>query len=254
MSYCALVAFKADKTTDTTEFRNAYGGAYRIWQALYDRHLKDPVKPHEYVLSPDVSRRLWALADDLTLPRYARSVLTATFDHALVFQKDFLEFRADLLAFDAAYPTPPDAVNHLPAWAEAFAHAFDLGDRVAVGFHGTSVVEDLWVVRTENPIRYVAVRYTLTPEDDFRVAYVPAEECGERRTPETVKAAFVRVTGLDAETVRHIDAENECLATGEPYEDYTYADYDPETGDEHFDVYEHLDRPIAVVPGKESEA
>jgi hypothetical protein len=213
VSYCAVIEFRGGKADKQHEFGNSWGGAARIWSALFDKYLKDPDLEYDNWLSRTSrgggqDRSLWDLAKDARLTDFERAIHMATFDKAVVFRKDFARYVADLRAFDAAYPLvvrdvrPPGLTeleqtlseeveagrkprNHLLAWAELIEK---LPEEVeAVGFHQTSVVESPWVT-------YV----------------YPTREEGE-------------------ETVYDYDADPEEVP------------YDLNAGDEHFDVYGELD-------------
>jgi hypothetical protein len=168
VSYCAVIEFRGGKAGRQHEFQNAWGGAARIWSALFDKYLKDPNREYDNWLSRasrDGDRSLWDLAKDARLTDFERAIHMATFDKAVVFRKDFARYVADLRAFDAAYPLARRDVrpaglteleqtlseeveagskprNHLLAWAELIEK---LPEEVeAVGFHQTSVVESPW--------------------------------------------------------------------------------------------------------------
>lgn len=139
MSYCQLIIFKDGKPSYGIEYRNAWGGAARIWDALFEKHLKNPNIPYHSWISGD-QQPLWDLAKRETLPMHERAVHASTFDHAYVRRENFPRFCADLRAFDAAYPSGPK-VSHLSAWADALEKL----DAEAIGFYGTSVAENPWM-------------------------------------------------------------------------------------------------------------
>lgn len=138
MSYCAIITFKDGKPDQQIEFRNAWGGAARIWDALFDKYLKDPAIPYHSWLCRN-QQPLWDLAKRKSLPMFERAIHCSTFDLAYIRRENFPRFCNDLNAFEAAYPTPVK-VNHLPSWE---ARIEDL-DCEAISFYGTSVAENLW--------------------------------------------------------------------------------------------------------------
>ncbi len=139
MSYCAIVIFKDGLPHGKIEFRNSWGGAARIWSALFDKHLKNPAIPYHNWLAESEQQKLWALVNRADLPIYERTVHASTLDFAFIKREHFPIFCTDLRAFDVAYPAPEKA-NHLPAWADAIEKL----DCEGIGFHGTSVAENPW--------------------------------------------------------------------------------------------------------------
>jgi hypothetical protein len=140
MSYCQIITFKDGKPSGGIEYRNAWGGAARIWDALFKAYVP---KKHEYdlwLVNNGNDKRLWDLATRPDLPMFERAVHASTFDHFYVRRENFTRFCADLRAFDAKYPVNGHTVNHLPAWADAIEKL----DAEAVGFYGTSVSENPW--------------------------------------------------------------------------------------------------------------
>ena len=155
MSYCAIIVFKDSKPSLYEEFRNSWGGAARIWTALYDFYLKDPATPHDSWMT-DSGKSLWALADDARLSNVSKSVLLSTFDRAVVFRGHFDQFTRDLRTFDKEF-TMVDCVSHLGSWARFIDSLESDREAMAVGFHGTSCGEDLfskWDEETDEEIPY----------------------------------------------------------------------------------------------------
>lgn len=138
MSYSQLIPFVDGKPSRGAEFRNAWGGPARIWDALFDRYLKDPNIPYHNWLGKNADA-LWPLAKRSDLPRFERAVHAFTFDRAYVRRDHFPLLVADLRAFVARYPVA-DRVDHLGAWADAIQAL----DAEAVGLYGTSVAENIW--------------------------------------------------------------------------------------------------------------
>lgn len=138
MSYCAIISFKDGLPQKGIEFRNAWGGAARIWDALFERYLKNPNIPYHMWLT-DKGNSLWPLAKRHDLPMFERAVHASTFDLAYVGKEHFSRFSNDLRAFAERYPAG-NKVDHLIAWSDVIEHS----DAEAVGFHGTSVAENPW--------------------------------------------------------------------------------------------------------------
>lgn len=134
MSYCALVLFGEDGTPQNEiEFRNAWGGAARIWGSLYERY----VNPEGNWMRD--TKALWALADDPRLADFERDVLVSTFDNVVVPRTAFHRMASALRRFVQEHPVP-GRVDHLSEWAVVFESS---GCR-AIGFHHTSVSDNPW--------------------------------------------------------------------------------------------------------------
>lgn len=142
MSYTALVVFNGDKVEEI-EFRNAWGGAARVWDAIFNRYVP---KKHEYdswVCAPmGDDRRLWDLYKRKDLAPFVRAVHMFTFDRFYISKVHFQRFAIDLTSFVEAFPVKGAQVDHLPAWADVFRKS----DAVAIGLYGTSVGENVWCV------------------------------------------------------------------------------------------------------------
>ena len=141
MSYCSLIWFRDGKPFAENEYRNAWGGAAKIWSDLFDTYLKRQSVPYDSWLmrcaGNDTS--LWDLAKRQDLPLFERAVHASTFDRAIVRREHFQKFVCHLREFVAKYPSN-EKVDHLSAWADAI----ETSDAEAVGFYGTSVSENLW--------------------------------------------------------------------------------------------------------------
>lgn len=139
MSYTQLIVFKDGKPDRAIEFRNAWGGAARIWDALFKAHVP---KKHEYDtwLSNPEDRRLWDLALDERLEMFERAVHAFTFDRHYVRNEHFGRFASDLHLFVYKHP-PGQRVDHLLAWATWLD---ENASAEAVGLHATSVSENQW--------------------------------------------------------------------------------------------------------------
>ncbi|MHC4844391.1 MAG: hypothetical protein ACYTEE_11360 [Planctomycetota bacterium] len=139
MSYCSIIEFEDGLPARETEYKNAWGGAARIWTPLYDTYLKDPNNEYDSWLSTMKPEKLWDLADRKDLPMHLRAVLSCTFDYATIEQKNFKRFAEDLRQFREHFP-PNGVVCHLIEWA----HHIEQSHAQAVGFYGTSVSDNLW--------------------------------------------------------------------------------------------------------------
>lgn len=139
MSYCALIQFKGGKPAGMVQFRNAWGGSARIWDAMFKAYI--PQKhAHDTWLTASDDRRLWDLALRSDIPKSERAVHCFTFDRFFVCREHFAQIASDLRAFAQKYPTNLRA-DHLTAWAywiEANTEA------EAVSVYGTSCGDNPW--------------------------------------------------------------------------------------------------------------
>jgi hypothetical protein len=141
MSYCAIIEFRNGIADTEQSFGNSWGGAARIWTAVYDKYLKDPNVQYDNWLT-DSSKpncRLWKLHEDSRLFEFDKVVHVATYDDCIIRNENFVKFAAHLREFSAAYQL--EGVNHLPAWAKFIEES----NAEAVGFYHTSVCENPWV-------------------------------------------------------------------------------------------------------------
>jgi hypothetical protein len=146
VSYCEVIGFKNGVPGESKEFRNAWGGAAYIWDALYEKYLKDPSKPYDSWLGSTGrdDRRLWDLARREDIPEFMRAVHVSTFDHAIVRAENLPKFCGHLREFAQHFGKERGhgaVVCHLPGWAD---YIETLADVEAVGFYGTSCGENLW--------------------------------------------------------------------------------------------------------------
>lgn len=139
MSYCELIIFKDGKAAYAIEYRNAWGGSARIWDALFREHVPKKGEYDSWVSDPD-DRRLWDLAKRADLPMFERAVHAFTFDHFYVRQENLNQLAADLHSFVAKYHAGEN-VDHLPAWENWLRETSAVE---AVGLYGTSVSENIW--------------------------------------------------------------------------------------------------------------
>jgi hypothetical protein len=174
VSYCAIIEFR-DSVADTVQqFGNSWGGAARIWDALYNKYLKNPMLEYDNWLtdsSKPGNRRLWDLVDDSRLFDFEKAVHCATFDNFIVRRENFPRFCEHLREFSRAHPC--GGVDHLPAWA-AF---IEKSDAEAVGFHHTSVTGNPWVSYDEE--KDESVPYDLRTGDKHAEVYAELEASKE---------------------------------------------------------------------------
>jgi hypothetical protein len=140
MSTATLIAFKDGKECGGVEFRNSWGGAARIWNALFAAYVPKKHQWDTWASSPD-DRRLWDLATRQDLLLFERAVHAFTFDRFYVRRENFHKMAANLREFVAKYPAGESA-DHLPAWAKWLEDNPTNAD--AVGLYATSVSENPW--------------------------------------------------------------------------------------------------------------
>lgn len=130
------------------EYKNAWGFAPYIWDVLVAKYVSGA---RHWMLDKDAQQRLWSLAKDPAVPLHERKVLLSTFDWAIVPQALFGRM-ADWMRQFRAETYCANKVCHLPEIAEELGKIPQAYRGVC--FYGTSVSEDLWIVRegeTERP-------------------------------------------------------------------------------------------------------
>ncbi|MCK9434819.1 MAG: hypothetical protein M0R32_08400 [Candidatus Cloacimonetes bacterium] len=140
MSSCELIVFKNGLPDSSVEFKNSWGGATRIWSALFDAYVPKKDKYDSYLSSDPHDRRLWDIATRKDVQLFERAVHAFTFDSFYVSKEHFEQLAIDLLLFVEKYPCP-GRVDHLPAWAKWLQENKDAD---AVALYGTSVGDNLW--------------------------------------------------------------------------------------------------------------
>lgn len=138
MSYCAILIFRDGELKEQIEYRNAWRGAARIWDALFDRYLKNPAVEYDSWIHTKNQQALWDLALDDRLTEFERAVHVSTFDRFYVSRENFPRFCEDLRKFVEKYPTGYEC--HLKTWADAIEKI----DCDAISFYVTSVSENPW--------------------------------------------------------------------------------------------------------------
>jgi len=148
MSHTAIHTIDSDGNICAfKEYRNAHGGVARIWDALYDKYLKDPTNSHDHwgnLFNKDNEKRLWNLWKDETIPKCARIVLIASFDYAVILKEFLAEYVDYLEEFEKLFPRDEKYVNHLPAWIEDCRELSKDESVHGICFYGTSIGEDWW--------------------------------------------------------------------------------------------------------------
>lgn len=138
MSYTKIILFKQGKMDRSIEFENSWGGAFRIWQSLFNTYVP---KKSEHDSPLQDSQRVWDLVKRTDIPKSDRAVLAFTFDLFYVRQNNFEQFELDLVAFVKRFPVETGFQDHLPAWIKCFKEHAQVE---AIGLYATSVGENLW--------------------------------------------------------------------------------------------------------------
>lgn len=147
MGYCELIPFKDGAPISGVEFRNPWGGASRIWDALFKAYIPKKGEYDSFLNSAIKDSRLWDLAKRRDLPTFERAVHLFTFDNFYVKNSNLSRMAADLRSFAEKYPTG-ECVDHLPAWSRWME---ENGTAEAVGLYATSVGNNLWYRRKKCP-------------------------------------------------------------------------------------------------------
>lgn len=153
MSCCSIVTFKDGRADKTEDFSNSWGGCPRIWDALFNKYLKNPLIPYDSWMAraEGGDRSLWDLAKRDDIPLFERAVHASTFDYFIVRKENFDRFSRHLMEFVAAHPLEEEVVDHLPSWAEFVKNC----ELEAIGFHGTSVSDNPWRLWDEGKEEHV---------------------------------------------------------------------------------------------------
>jgi hypothetical protein len=162
MGYCEIIPIKGGIPQNGIEFRNPWRGVPIIWNALFDKYLKNPEVPYDSWLlnhSKGKGKLLWNLAKRADLPMFERAVHAFTFDRAYARREHFKRLSDDLRAFDVEYPV--EYPSHLSAWTDVIQSL----DADAVGLYGTSVSSNPWWEYDEEKDEMIPYRI----EDGFEI-------------------------------------------------------------------------------------
>lgn len=129
-----------EKRVQLAEFRNSWGMAPVVWDAIAQRHLK--TVPHGWSEHMD---RMWPLSEQADIPLATRAVLRMTFDTRYILATDVRRAIDDIAIFLHAYRDliDPTAANHWPAYANVLVTQWESKPK-AFGVHHTSVSENPW--------------------------------------------------------------------------------------------------------------
>lgn len=142
MSYTSLIPFVGKQPQSEVIFGTSWGGAARIWDALFGAHVPKEHEFDSWIIDPH-DRRLWDLAFNTDLPAYERAALAFTFDLFYVRNDHFGNLAGHLRLFVRKYPVIGAHADHLPAWARWLEEHLQ-GEVEAVALRCTSVTQNLW--------------------------------------------------------------------------------------------------------------
>jgi len=122
------------------EFKNGWGMAPVVWNAIAQRHLG--ALPHTWAMRAD---EIWPLANHDDVPLAARAVLKMTFDTCFIRTADVRRAIDDIAIFLHAYQEviDPAGVNHWPAYANVLVTQW-VPQPPAFGVQHTSVSDNPW--------------------------------------------------------------------------------------------------------------
>lgn len=136
MSTTTVKAIWLDKVEDLEEYQNAHGSAPVIWDEIAQKYLH--LKPFEYNFHTE---KLWPLWKNQSIPKHHRAVLAMTYDRAVIEKEYFKRAAEDIKQYLIDFPPHPDYANH---WTDIASLFESDPDCEAIGFHWTSVSEDLF--------------------------------------------------------------------------------------------------------------
>lgn len=137
-------AFEDGDMKLVNSFKNSLHSGYFIWNYIAKTYCGFPNGVPSN--NDDDMGKIWAAADDLTIPENIRLALLTTFDYHLVGPEHMIQVACALETF-------PGATENILYQAQAIRKLFSQGAK-AVGWQQTSVAESFWVVdnvNDENP-------------------------------------------------------------------------------------------------------
>lgn len=142
MSYCELKKITPKGYIKTFKiYRNSWGGAYRIWDSLYNYKVTNKNKYGVLYSETGECQKVWDLYYSNEISVEEKIVLGLTFDYAVVKKENIKKLSEALLYFDEKYTAKTGIINHLPKFAEDM---LNIGKCHGICFHPTSVAKDYW--------------------------------------------------------------------------------------------------------------
>lgn len=146
MSHTTLYEFRDGLPRAAAEFKNAWGSAAYVWNAMHERYLQTENYPTWMVPDSTTNLPLWELPrnTDLPLRLFERAVLASTFDSAIIMRRNFEQFAEHLTEFVINYPPAGKACHLLD-----FADFISISVADAIGFLQTSCGNNFWLPENE---------------------------------------------------------------------------------------------------------
>ena len=151
MSYTELyIVPKEGSLRPFTEFQNAYGGAWFVWNAMYEAYEK---RPGEFMHQDSVLKRVWDLWKDERTEFFEKAVMGSTFDRVMV-RREHWPLLAECMEmfYKKHYDPAKGVVCSIGTQARVLKELFEKApeDIVAVCWNQTSVNGGYWYVPNEN--------------------------------------------------------------------------------------------------------
>jgi len=145
MSYTELyVVPKTGSIQYTAEFNNAYGGAWFVWNAMYEAYEK---RLGESIFQDAPMRRTWDLFQSDRAEFFERAVLGSTLDRVMVKREHWLRLAECMEMFYAKHYDPSKGVVcSIDAQATVLRELFNRSPEeiIAVCWCQTSVAGNVW--------------------------------------------------------------------------------------------------------------
>lgn len=163
MSYSTLYVFYEDgDAREHATFKNAFGSAARVWEALSQKYARTLHPEGRLPFSMDLWQEIWKIEDVTPIPWWEHNVLHWTFDKALIRAVDVPLFIESLEKFSTELPAG-NMVSHLGSLAKLLTKLVAEGEGGfrAIGFQHTSAADEAWQVtdpETEECLPYNMVK------------------------------------------------------------------------------------------------
>jgi len=163
MSYTELYVVRKNGVVDFfTEFKNSGGGAAFIWDRLCEKHLGG-----SSWLNDETCKRLWALANNKSVPLIERIVLRTTFDYMIVTREYFQVIVHCFRKFEETFHRD-DVVCSLREQADVIEKLAKRKSVHGICWNQTSVNCDMWKAIGAHGKRR---RYNLKKEEKHRFLF-----------------------------------------------------------------------------------
>jgi hypothetical protein len=147
MSYMQLIAFRNGEAEPDEEYKNSWGGAAMIWNALVRKYQSNFLlgrSPRKICFEEWQDLFDAVKAERLKLHPWEQCVLEWTYDNALVRREHLREIAVALEKFEDAHAIP-NQICHLKAAALRMRKLAEDESVEAVGLYAMSVSENPWL-------------------------------------------------------------------------------------------------------------